>query len=182
MQPDIEQDRQDVLDAHAKWWRANVGLDIPAMRECFPSGMNFSMFNRNGFTYFGIEELTSLWQHFIDVGIPSRLTQTVNVVRLDVRGDTAWLCAELTYRRGRSEVNQDWEEGAEDLFGSKSTEIYYRDTGDGTPQWRMWHFHSSALQPWDEPRPGFEDTLTQRGLGGNPYGLSISNTTDLNPA
>jgi hypothetical protein len=175
--PDTDEDRQDVLAVHEKWWRANVGLDIPSMRECFPSGMNFSMFNRNSFTYFGIEELTSLWQHFIDIGIPPRLSQTVNVVRLEMRGDTAWLCAELTYRRGSSDVNQHWEEGDGDLFGSKATEIYYRDTGDGTPEWRMWHFQSGPLQPWDETRPGFDDTLTQRGLGGNPYGFSISTTT-----
>ena len=43
----------------------------------------------------------------------------------------------------------------------------------------MWHFHSGPLQPFDEPREPFGDTLEQRGLGGNPYGEPIVYTFNL---
>ena len=181
MSDSIDQDREAILAVHRKWWSANVGLDIPPMVECFPSGENFSMFNRNSFTYYGVDEVAALWQHFIDIGIPPRLTQTVNINRFEVWGDTALIACELTYRRTEV-VRQNWERSDAELLGSKATEIYRRDSGDGTPDWRMWHFHSGPLQPFDEPRPLYGDTLDERGLGGNPYGVTISTTTELSTA
>lgn len=176
-----EYDRQQVIALHKKWWKANVGLDVPSMRQCFPSGMHFSMFNRNSFTYFGVEELTALWQHFRDTGIPPRMTQTVAILRVEVRADTAWVISELTYQRvAPVQTERHWEQpGVNQTFGSKATEIYHRDNGEGVPEWRMWHFHSGPLQPFDEPREPFGDTLTQRGLGGNPYGEPITYTFTL---
>ena len=35
-----------------------------AMQACFPSGDALSMFNRNGFNYFGVDELTKVWEHY----------------------------------------------------------------------------------------------------------------------
>ena len=175
-----EWDRRQVIALHQKWWRANVGLDIERMRECFPSGDNFSMFNRNSYTYFGLEEITTLWLHY-RATVPPRLTQTVAVLRAEVRGDTAWVISELTYRRtAPADTPRHWEQADGEVFGSKATEIYHRDDGAGSPHWKMWHFHSGPLQPFDEPRPAFEDTLTQRGIGGNPYGDPLIYTVNLN--
>lgn len=180
LSPDTtEHDRAQVIALHQKWWQANVGLDIPAMSECFPSGKNFSMFNRNSYTYFGLDEVTRLWQHY-RATTPPRLTQTVAIVRVEVRADTAWVISELTYRRtAPATTPRHWEVLDGEVFGSKATEIYHRDNGDGVPEWKMWHFQSGALQPFDEPRPAFDDTLADRGLGGNPYGEPLIYTVNL---
>lgn len=176
-----QHDREAILAVHKRWWAANVGLIVEEMRECFPAGNAFSMFNRNDFTYFGIEELTALWHHY-RASVPPRKTQTVAVMRLEVVGDVAWLMSELQYERsGAAPDNGHWEKSQDDslVFGSKSTEIYHRDDGRGNPVWKMWHFHSSALQPVDQPRPAFDDTLNDRGLGGNPFGEPALHTVNL---
>ena len=46
----LDHDSREILRIHKQWWKANVGLDMASMRECFPSGNALSMFNRNGFT------------------------------------------------------------------------------------------------------------------------------------
>jgi hypothetical protein len=178
----VEADRAAVLEIHKKWWKANVGLDIPRMVECFPAGDSFTMFNRNSFTYFGIEELTRLWQWFRDTDAPPRITQTVSVMRLEVRGDTAWLACELTYRRVAAEEERHWEVLDGDTFGSKATEIYQRDDGNGNPEWKMWHFQSAALQPFDAPRPSGGATLRERGLGAGWVSDPFVYTTTLDEA
>jgi hypothetical protein len=180
LSPDtFAQDRAQVVAVHRKWWKANVGLDIPSMRECFPSGNAFTMYNRNSFTYFGIEELTALWQWFRDTGAPARLTQTVAIMRIEVRADTAWVISELQYKRSTPRPS-DWENADVDsTFGSKATEIYHRDDGNGNPRWTMWHFQSAVLQPVNKPRDPFNDVLTQRGLGGSPLGEPLVYTVTL---
>jgi hypothetical protein len=175
----LDYDRREIIRLHKQWWKANVGLDIPAMQECFPSGMSFSMFNRNGFNYFGIDELTKLWEHYSQG--PPRVIQTVAILRLAVSSDIAWLICELQYRRVApvSDASH-WEpvnEGG--IFGSKATEIYHRDDGDGRPEWRMWHFHSGPLQSADEPRPGFGNEEPRSGLGASPYGPPLTYTYTL---
>lgn len=174
-------DREAVLAVSHKWWKANVGLDIEAMRDCFPSGTSFSMFNRNSFTYFGIDEITQLWQFFTDSGRPPRLTQTVHLTRIAVWGDTALVAGELTYRRVLSPEQRDWESGTSELFSSKFTEVYRRDDGSGNPRWTMWHFQSAAMQPWNEPRPAFGDSLGEGSFGSNPYDVTVEYTVDLVP-
>lgn len=47
-------------------------------------------------------------------------------------------------------------------FRVRTTEVYHRDDGEGDPIWTMWHFHCSPSAPEDEPRPGFNDTFTNR--------------------
>ncbi len=175
-----EADRAAVLAIHQQWLRANVGLDIPAMRECFPAGDRFSMFNRNSYTYFGIDEVTRLWQWFRDTEVPPRMTQTDAILRLEVDGDTAWIVYEMTYARVAPVTSaRHWEVLDGEVFGSKATEIYRRDDGAGRPVWKMWHFQSAPLQPLEFPRPAFDDTLRQRGLGGNPYGQPLVTTVSL---
>lgn len=175
----LDHDTREVLRVHQQWWKANVGLDMAAMKECFPSGDSFSMFNRNGFTYYGVDELTKLWEHYSQG--PPRLIQTVAIVRLEVSSDMAWLICELKYRRVSPVTSDDhWEPAnADEVFGSKATEIYHRDDGNGQPEWRMWHFQSGALHPAGENRPAFDDSDQTSQLGYNPYGPPLTYTYTL---
>lgn len=175
----LDHDSREILRVHKQWWKANVGLDIPAMQACFPSGEAFSMFNRNGFNYFGVDELTKVWKHYAKG--PPRLIQTVAVSRLVVGSDIAWLLCELKYRRVSPVTSEGhWEPtNTDQVFGSKATEIYHRDDGNGKPEWRMWHFHSSALQPDGEARPAFEEEDAPTELGHSPYGPPLSYTFTL---
>jgi hypothetical protein len=176
-----EEDRDAVLAVNEQWWKANVGLDVPAMRACFPSGTHFSMYNRNSFTYFGVDEITALWEWFRANGFPPRITQTVNLDRVEVWGDTALIVGEATYRRVVSVEQQGWEEVTSELFASKFTEIYRRDDGDGNPRWTMWHFQSAEMQPWETPRTAFGDSRDKGEFGTNPYEVSVNYTVDLFP-
>ena len=175
----FDHDTSEILRIHQQWWKANVGLDIGSMQQCFPSGDAFSMFNRNGFTYFGVDELTKLWEHYSEG--PPRLIQTVAVLRLVVGGDLAWLICELKYRRVSPVTSDDhWEPaGVDQVFGSKATEIYHRDDGNGNPEWRMWHFQSGALHSGEENRPAFDDAEQTNQLGHNPYGPPLTYTYTL---
>lgn len=175
----LDPDSQEVLRVHQQWWKANVGLDMASMQECFPSGNAFSMFNRNGFTYFGVDELTKLWEHYSQG--PPRLIQTVAVLRLEVSADIAWLICELKYRRVAPVTDANhWEPtNVDEIFGSKATEIYHRDDGEGRPEWRMWHFHSGPLHAADESRPAFDDEDRTNELGHNPYGPPLTYTFTL---
>ena len=175
----FDHDTSEILRIHQQWWKANVGLDIDSMQQCFPSGDAFSMFNRNGFTYFGVDELTKLWEHYSEG--PPRLIQTVAVLRLVVGGDMAWLICELKYRRVSPVTSDDhWEPaGVDQVFGSKATEIYHRDDGNGNPEWRMWHFQSGALHSGEENRPAFDDAEQTNQLGHNPYGPPLTYTYTL---
>ena len=176
----LDHDSREILRIHKQWWKANVGLDIPSMQACFPSGNALSMFNRNGFNYFGIDELTKVWEHYAEG--PPRLIQTVAVLRLVVSSDIAWLLCELKYRRVASVTSEShWEptNSADQVFGSKATEIYHRDDGNGRPDWKMWHFHSSALQPADQNRPAFDDAEQTGQFGYSPYGPPLTYTYTL---
>jgi ketosteroid isomerase-like protein len=121
------------------------------------------MFNLNGHPYFGMGEKVALWEHYREhtdfVGTPD-----VRIMRLEVRGDTAWLACEAS-------IEETWFDDP-DRAGAllvRATEIYHRDDGEGRPQWRMWHTHISPLPPADEPRPAFGDTTASRGLGRVPW-------------
>ena len=174
-----DHDAREVLRLHKQWWKANVGLDIAAMQKCFPSGDAFSMYNRNGFNYFGRDEVIRLWKHYQQG--PPRIIQTVAVLRLVVSSDIAWLICELQYRRTAPVTDAThWEPTDTDaVFGSQATEIYHRNDGDGRPVWKMWHFHSSALHPLGENRPAFDDAGTTGTFGYSPYGAPLTYTYTL---
>lgn len=170
----IEQDREDILKLHKDWWEANTGLDIPRMQSVYPSGMAYLMFNANGHPYFGIEEKTKVWEWYQEnIAIPEY--GDVQIMRLNIRGDMAWLACECLFpivpvgAGGTGSVT--WAIGDEsEITWSpiRCTEIYERDDGDGNPVWKMWHFHASPMPPEDEPRPAFTDTRLDRGFGGSP--------------
>lgn len=162
----FETDKAELLRVSKQWWDANQGLDIPAMRECFPEGMNYLMFNLNGCPYFGIDEKVKLWEHLKTRNVDFAEID-VRVMRLEIRGDTAWIAAEAQsmHRRVDSEEYQ--------VSRIRATEIYHRDDGAGRPTWRMWHFHCSFMPDEDAPRVGFDETFADRGLGGSPLGEPI---------
>lgn len=167
--PTIDQspDIAEVLRLHREWWESNVGFDIPRMEQVFPeSGREYLMFNFNGHPYFGIDEKKALWGWYRErIAQPGGLD--VRVMRLEVRGDTAWLACE-----GRIDAAQldggEWTADGVDTPLFRATEIYHRDstTSEG---WRMWHTHISPRPEDNETRPGFADTTESRGLGWTPW-------------
>lgn len=172
-----DQDRNEILKLHKDWWEANAGLDIPRMQSVFPADMSYLMFNLNGHPYFGIDEKTRLWEWYqkqLDIKMPD-----IRIMRLTISGDVAWLACEGIFPLrliGESGTGSEtWkigeaDEAAYDPFRLRATEVYQRDDGHGQPVWKMWHFHCSPLPPADEPRPCFDDTANERGLGWIPDG------------
>jgi hypothetical protein len=173
---ELERDREEILARHKDWWEANNGLDIPRMANCFPKGMNYLMFNLNGHPYFGLDEKVKLWewyQHELALGMGD-----IRIMKFELHGDMAWIAVEgvipLQAIGASGTGSESWQlsEGGDqwDPFRMRATEIYQRDDGEGTPVWKMWHFHASPLPPEDEPRPSIDDTARERGLGTNPWG------------
>ncbi len=162
----FETDKAELLRVHKQWWEANEGLDIPAMRECFPEGDHYLMFNLNGCPYFGIEEKVRLWEYLKSENVDFAELDT-RIMRVEIWGDTAWIAVEAESLRRTV--------GAERFAPTRvrATEIYHRDDGAGRPTWRMWHFHCSLLPSEDTVRVGFDETFADRGLGGGPHGEPI---------
>ena len=95
--PTVEQDIADVKRVHDEWWDSNADFDIPRMRACFASGTKFLQYNLNGHTYRSVDELTQLWQLIgQNYGIPEL---EVIDMRIEVRGDMAWVSHEALIRR-----------------------------------------------------------------------------------
>lgn len=160
-----EYDKAQILALHRRWWKSNIMFDIANMRPNFPEGADtFLQFNRNGYTYFGREELTTLWELLIEHNY-ERYSQTTAIIRFEVRADTAWIAADTTATSKDGPTGEIYESS------SRSTEIYHRDNGAGVPEWTMWHFHASAHADHESRRPAFDDRLADRGLGANPLGI-----------
>jgi hypothetical protein len=174
----LDHDRQEILARHKDWWESNAGWDIPRMASCFPTGMNYLMFNTNGHPYFGLDEKIKLWRWY-----RGQLDMTMGdifIMKLEIQGDMGWLACEgvwparlITEAGTGSGIWQVTTEKEYDQVRLRATEIYRRDDGEGNPVWKMWHFHCSQLAPEDEPRPGFNDTSRERGLGWNPWGQPL---------
>ena len=174
MEGSIEQARSEIVAVHKAWWEANMGLRIPEMSACFPSGDNYLMFNLNGHPYFGIDEKVKLWEFYADqLEIPE--LPDIRIMKLEIHGDMAWLACEGLFpirEIGAEGTAAELLEVGESVVHVplRATEIYHRDDGAGNPVWTMWHFNSSPLPPEDEPRPAFGDTASDRGLGWNHWG------------
>jgi ketosteroid isomerase-like protein len=159
-------DIKEVLRLHKEWWEANITGDIPRMVKAFPSpGDDYLMFNVTGHTYFGMQEKIRVWEYY--GALMSESPVDMRVLRLEVRGDTAWLAAEGTVEP-RDKDGRPLDE-AVPVEQVRSTEIYHRDDGEGRPAWRMWHFHASIQSPPGDPRPAFEDVAEERALGATPW-------------
>lgn len=161
-------DVDEILRLNREWWESNVGWDIPRMAAVFPSpGEEYLMFNFNGHPYFNMREKVALWEWYRDlIAQPGGLQ--VKIMRLEVRGDTAWLACEGTIDAQQLDGDE-WTVDSVDTPYFRATEIYHRDDGAGRPEWRMWHTHISPLADPEEKRPGFDDTTNSRGLGWVPW-------------
>jgi len=168
----VEEDREAILKLHKDWWEANHQLVIPLMQSVYPSGDAYLMFNANGHPYFGIEEKTKLWEWY-QQQIEIVEYPDIEIMRLTISGDMAWIACEGVFPMrpvGDQGTGSATWEMKEDLSENRlrATEIYQRDDGEGNPVWKMWHFHASPLPDSDEPRPLFNDTPRERGLGRGP--------------
>jgi hypothetical protein len=175
----IERDRAEILKIHRDWWHANVQFDIELMRTCFPSGMNYLMFNYNWHPYFGIAEKIRLWEYYKSLEVSMLGEPDVRIMKFEVIGDLAYIADEFEVCTAVAPDSRPQLEepvplpapGESAVERGRGTEIYKRDDGEGRPIWKMWHFHCSPLPPSDAQRPGFDDTAESRGgLGWNPWG------------
>jgi ketosteroid isomerase-like protein len=160
-------DVEEILRLSKEWWEANTDMDVERMLKVFPSpGDEFMMFNFNGHPYYSVDELAALWRWYAErIDLPIQIQ--VEILRVEVRGDTAWLACE-----GHIEPGADQGEWTADSVESpdfRATEIYHRDDGAGRPEWRMWHFHSSEMAARDETRMASDDSYDSRGLGWVPW-------------
>jgi hypothetical protein len=177
----IEEDKAAILKLHKDWWEANHGLVIPLMETVYPSGDSYLMFNANGHPYFGIKEKSELWAWY-QGQIEVVAYPDAEIMRFTVSGDMAWIGCEVIFPMvavGEAGTGSEtWDMKSEpDENRIRATEIYQRDDGEGNPVWKMWHFHASPLPDVNEPRPCFNDTAAERGLGGGP-GITPLRVTD----
>ena len=163
----LDDDRAEILRLHREWWASNEHGDIPRMRPCFPDGDAYLMYNLSGHPYFGITEKVALWEHYVQhIDIPE--PPQMEVVRLEIRGDMAWLAARgsvklrTTGPQGTGAATIEVPDDEPLTMYVRSTEVFQRDDGNGNPVWRMWHFHASPEAPQDEPRPALGDTFENR--------------------
>ena len=160
-QPTVEQDIAEVKRIHDEWWASNADFDIPRMRLCLASGDKFLQYNLNGHAYRSVDELTQLWELIgQNYGIPEL---EVIDMRIEVRGDMAWVSHEALIRRVAKPGGQ-LPPGAlpSTTFRVRETEVLLRDDGAGNPVWRIWHHHCSVHAPDDQVRTGFQDSVLSR--------------------
>jgi hypothetical protein len=134
------------------------------------------MFNLNGHTYYGLDEMDKVWEFYHDnaeIGIVP-----IWDMRIYVDGDLAYLTSEgiLPTRAvteagwGASNAEASPDEMTEIRF--RETSVLRRDDGEGNAEWKIWHFHCSVNAPIDEVRPGFDDTWASRN-NGEPKGVQM---------
>jgi hypothetical protein len=157
----IEADREEILRLHSEWWEANRTMDHVRMRECFVQGDRYYQFNLNGHPYYGIDEKVALWQMFGESQMTIPEFGPDENLRLEIRGDMAWLACENLVR---VEAPPEIYLGTlpRTPFRVRSTEIYQRDDGAGEARWRIWHLHCSRSAPPDQARLPFSDTYESR--------------------
>ncbi|WP_051792570.1 YybH family protein [Amycolatopsis jejuensis] len=160
-------DVEAVREAHRDWWAANFTREMGRRKRSFAP--DTLMFNLNGHTYYGLDEMVQVWSYYtdnIDNGVPELWDY-----RIFVSGDLAYLTCEGVFL-SRAKTEQGWgtsnatlNDQASDFtrIRFRETSVLRRDDGEGNPVWKIWHFHCSPAAPADEERPGFGDTWTSRG-------------------
>jgi hypothetical protein len=84
-------------------------------------------------------------------------------MRIEVRGDMAWVSHEALIRRvvkpgGKLPPSV----LPSSTFRVRETEVLLRDDGAGNPVWKIWHHHCSVHAPDDQIRTGFQDSVLTR--------------------
>lgn len=161
--PNLARDREEILAVSKMWWDANRTFSIPMMCDAFVGGEKFHGFNLNGHTYYAIDEWVQLWKYLGHVMGPSSGSAAMaepRDVRLEIRGDMAFLTAESTFTVNVLPTS-DAQSAALPPAGQtakipfRATEVFVREDHDSNPVWKMWHFHCSPRAPEGERRMGF---------------------------
>ncbi|MGD9525836.1 YybH family protein [Pseudonocardia sp.] len=175
------EDIEEIRKAHRDWWAGNHTREIPRCARNFGPGT--LMFNLNGHTYYGLDEMIQAWEYYCEA-------LEIDVVhlwdyRIQVDGDLAVLTCEGVFPTKASSEDGGW--AASNLEIGKpgeapvgvrfrETSFARRDDGDGNPVWKIWHFHCSPAAPADEERPGIGDTWDGRG---GARGGAVAQTVEL---
>jgi ketosteroid isomerase-like protein len=174
------EDIEAIRRTHRDWWAANHHLEIPRCQRNFAP--DTLMFNLNGHTYYGLAEMTKVWEYY--VGVLEIDHVLLWDYRIFVHGDLAYITCEGVFPT-KATTDDAWSAsnlqiGDKDgpLVGIRfrETSVARRDDGAGNPVWKIWHFHCSPTAPDDEVRPGFDDTWLSRG-GDN--GGAVVQTAEL---
>lgn len=164
-------DIRAILATHRDWWAGNHGLEVARCRRNFAPGC--LMFNLNGHTYYGLDEMTKVWEFYhenSEVGVI-----TMWDIRVHVEGNLAYLTSEGIFPKRALTQTGPWSGGSNIAVADEVTNIPFRETsiirrddGEGRSVWKIWHFHCSTSAPSDVSRPAFDDTRDSRGgdLGG----------------
>jgi len=149
-EPDANADEQALLDLHERFMRACDVGDTDFLRSHVRGGPDgLTWFNLNKSNYFGVDHICSLWDLLRASGAPGgSILNDDRDVRVEVRGDVAWLVYGLHLKADFGEL------GAVD-HQARTTEIWQRtgshagsDTGSDTgSDWKLVHFHCSDWEP-----------------------------------
>jgi hypothetical protein len=139
---------EEIRAVHERWRQSQLGWNIEEMKACKAKGDNFLQYNLDCKIYRGSNALGELWKamrEHVDLVEAEDLAE-LNII---VSGDIGVLSMDLGVMRFRAPKRFSidtgiWsmtfeEEGTEVFY--RTTEIYRKDDGTGTPEWRMWRAH-----------------------------------------
>lgn len=159
--PDVERDREEILNVHNAWIDANRQGSIPLMVSAFVGGDKFIGININGYIYRGIAEWVKLWEGLLRTIKPIECTDTE--LDLHVSGDMAWLSYEgsITLTGLTPDIvglyEEEYKEQAAPMTAPfHATEVFKREDENGNPVWKMWRFHGSPAPPGKSPGLDFD--------------------------
>jgi ketosteroid isomerase-like protein len=174
------EDIEAIRQGHRDWWAGNHSKEMLRVSRNFAP--DTLMFNLNGHTYYGLDEMAKVWEFYGD-SIEIDIVQLWDY-RIFVHGDLAYITCEGVFPTKQASADG-WGASNIEIGGLdqvpvgvrfRETSIARRDDGKGNPVWKLWHFHCSLAAPEDEQRPGFGDTWLERG---GPREGSIPQTVEL---
>jgi ketosteroid isomerase-like protein len=145
--PNVDADREAVLDALAQYLKANATFDWEALRPIWSDDPQNVFFNMNGHTYVGLEHWTRLWKYYrerVDTGLWEPFD-----INVTIRGDMALVtCHRKTKRKWKGAES---ERLAHDVdkpdFVSRSTMVMVKESG----RWKTVHVHFSEASAGSRP-------------------------------
>lgn len=175
------EDIEAIRAAHRDWWAGNHTQEVPRCARNFAP--DTLMFNLNGHTYYGLDEMIQVWDFYVS-SIKIAVCELWDY-RITVHGDFAYITCEGVFptklragEAGQAAASPRTGRTSEELVGVRfrETSVARRDDGHGNPVWKLWHFHCSQAAPADEQRPGFTDTWNSRG---GACGGAVPQTVEL---
>lgn len=176
------EDVEAIRRAHRDWWAGNHTLEIARCARNFAP--RTLMFNLNGHTYYGLDEMIKAWEYY--TGALEIDVCYLWDYRIHVEGDLAYITCEGVFPTKQAAGSETgWGAGNLEIgkrgepplgIRFRETSIARRDDGEGNAVWKLWHFHCSPAAPADEERPGVGDTWDGRG---GAHGGAIAQTAEL---